>query len=466
MNAPLPVFLTAYDPAELPGGTVDPLGFTAGYLALADLLFPGMTAAAAQATYLPMLCAGLTIAQAEGGLGALSATAARKRRIDVALRFERLWALAAALQGPTQSPDDEAEATPPGESKTAGLRGITYVARQAERLTQAGAKETASEFALLAQQYRYGAFGIYGGVAEQLRLLEKSTFAPTPGFGDTIGQGFLNTTTESGQPKELIRACLDATGTVRLSTLKAWGAKAHPGAPLTGAAQKLLSEAAFQNVERARTLELVERVARKRAADDGTGSLFEACAEQATEREGAELCVALHAALAYDNFLRNFTLIFERTLWLCRKRSDAEQSAEVFRNDVIIEACGTLGERAAALLAASERLFSLGKGELRQRGRGILDIARLAHSTTDVPSLVRLVLKRHAEIQRGKFDQGRPKQAWIEECCSEFVLTSSRIGIRSGEPTAPEDVRGPDWRFGSAVSLLTVTGRLTPKAAP
>ena len=51
MNAPLPVFLTAYDPAELPGGTVDPLGFTAGYLVLADLLFPGMTAAAAQATY-------------------------------------------------------------------------------------------------------------------------------------------------------------------------------------------------------------------------------------------------------------------------------------------------------------------------------------------------------------------------------------------------------------------------------
>ncbi len=42
MSAPLPVFLSAYDPAELPGGTLDPLGFTAGYLALADGLFPGM----------------------------------------------------------------------------------------------------------------------------------------------------------------------------------------------------------------------------------------------------------------------------------------------------------------------------------------------------------------------------------------------------------------------------------------
>jgi len=465
MNAPLPVFLTAYDPAELPGGTVDPLGFTAGYLVLADLLFPGMTAAAAQATYLPMLCAGLSIAQTERGLGALSATAARKRRIDIALRFERLWALSAALQLPTQSPADDADAAPPGDSKTAGLRGITYVTRQAERLTQAGAKETASEFALLAQQYRYGAFGIYGGVAEQLRLLEKSTFAPTPGFGDAIGQSFLDATTDSSQRKELIRACLDATATVRLSTLKAWGAKAHPGAPLTGAARKVLGDAAVLNSDRARTLALVERVAAKRVADDGTGSLFEACAEQASEADGEELGVALQAARTYDNFLRNFTLIFERTLWLCRKMNDAEQSATIFGDSVIIEACGTLGQRAAAFIAASERVFSLGKRELGERGRGILDVARHARSLADVPSLVRLVRKRHADIQRGKFDQGRPKQAWIEERGSEFALSSARIGIRSGEPTAPEHVRGPDWRFGAAVSLLTVTGRLAPKAA-
>jgi hypothetical protein len=36
----LPVFLTAYDPAEFPGGTVDPLGFTAGYWRSPTSSFP------------------------------------------------------------------------------------------------------------------------------------------------------------------------------------------------------------------------------------------------------------------------------------------------------------------------------------------------------------------------------------------------------------------------------------------
>lgn len=464
MNAPLPVFLTAYDPAELPGGTVDPLGFTAGYLALADLLFPGMTAAAAQATYLPMLCAGLAIADANGGLAGLSVSAARKQRIEIALRFERLWALAAALQAPEQDSPVSLESGENSGSKVAGLRGITYVAREAERLTQAGAKETGTKFALLAQQYRYGAFGIYGGVAEQLRLLEKSTFAATAGFGGTIGLSFLETTTDSSQRKDLIRACLDGSASLRLSVLKTWGSRAHPGVPLRGDAQKLLSEAAVQNVERARMLSLVERVAREWRVS-GTGSLFEACSAQASEADDPQLFAALQAAVAYDDFLRNFTLIFERVLWLCRKMNDAERSANVFSDAVIVETCGSVAERAAVLLGKTERLFSQGKREVLSRGRAILEVAQHVEALADVPSIVRVVLKRHSDIQRGKFEQGRAKQAWIEERGTELVLTSTRIGTRSGKPETADDVRGPDWRFGAALSLLTVTGRLAPQAA-
>jgi hypothetical protein len=460
MNAQLPVFLTAYDPAELPGGTVDPLGFTAGYLVLADLLFPGMTAAAAQATYLPMLCAGLAIADDSSSKG-LAAATARKHRIEIGLRFERLWALAAALQVPAQDPDETAESEERADSKVAGLRGITYVAREAERLTQGGVKDAGSEFALLAQQYRYGAFGIYGGVAEQLHLLDKSTFAATPGFGAAIGQSFLETTTDGNQCKELVAACRDKSATLRLSTLKAWGSRAYPGAPLGGDARKLLGEAAVQDPERARMLLLLERVAQA----SGTDSLFTSCAQQAKEADDPELFSALQTTVAYDHFLRHFTLIFERVLWLCRAMNDAEQTATVFRDPVVVEACGGLAAVASNLLAKSERLFSHGRHGLLSRGRGILEIAKQAQAVTDVPSIVRMVLKRHAEIQRGKFEQGRPKQAWIEERGPEFALTSTRIGTRSREPETPNDVRGPDWRFGAAVSLLTVTGRLAPKVA-
>ncbi len=462
MNAPLPVFLTAYDPAELPGGTVDPLGFTAGYLVLADLLFPGMTAAAAQATYLPMLCAGLAIADAEGGITGLSASAARKRRIEVGLRCERLWALASALQVPSA----EAEAANADEvgSKVSGLRGITYVAREAERLARSGAKEAGSEFALLAQQYRYGVFGIYGGVAEQLHLLEKSTFAPTSGFGAALGLGFLETTTDGGQRKELVRACLDKTASVRVSTLKAWGSRAHPGAPLLGDARKFLAEAAVQSPARARSLALVERVVPSWRAG-GSSSLFDACVDRAEEANDPALTAFLQAARAYDDFLREFTLIFERVLWLCRKMNDVEQFATVVGDPVVQSACADVRGRARALLGAAERLFGLGKRELLSRGRDILRVATQVGALSDVPAIVRLVLKRHAEIQRGKLELGRPKQPWIEERGSELALTSTRIGTRSGEPKSADGVRGPDWRFGAALSLLTVTGRVAPSEA-
>lgn len=38
-----PIFLTAYDPSDLPGGSLDPLGFERGYLCLADKILPGLT---------------------------------------------------------------------------------------------------------------------------------------------------------------------------------------------------------------------------------------------------------------------------------------------------------------------------------------------------------------------------------------------------------------------------------------
>ena len=46
-----------------------------------------------------MLCAGLIVAESQVAGGGSSLAAARKRRIDIAQRFERLWALACALQG-------------------------------------------------------------------------------------------------------------------------------------------------------------------------------------------------------------------------------------------------------------------------------------------------------------------------------------------------------------------------------
>lgn len=47
----LDFFLTAYDPSDLPGGSLDPLGFERGYLFLADKILPGLTNVANRPRY-------------------------------------------------------------------------------------------------------------------------------------------------------------------------------------------------------------------------------------------------------------------------------------------------------------------------------------------------------------------------------------------------------------------------------
>ncbi|NNB85289.1 hypothetical protein [Corallococcus exiguus] len=54
-------FLTALDPSDLPGGSVDPMGFDRGYTLLADKLLPGLTNVASRPRYLSMLCAGASL---------------------------------------------------------------------------------------------------------------------------------------------------------------------------------------------------------------------------------------------------------------------------------------------------------------------------------------------------------------------------------------------------------------------
>jgi hypothetical protein len=55
-------FLSAYDPSELPGGSIDPLGFERGYIFLADKILPGLTNAAGRPRYFSVVCAGSLLA--------------------------------------------------------------------------------------------------------------------------------------------------------------------------------------------------------------------------------------------------------------------------------------------------------------------------------------------------------------------------------------------------------------------
>src|SRR5450755_2090369 len=87
-------FLTAYDPSDLPGASIDPLGFERGYLFLAEKLLPGLTNVASKPRYFGVLCAGVHLANTSAGDPPRTQY---QRRLDTVLRLERLWALANVL---------------------------------------------------------------------------------------------------------------------------------------------------------------------------------------------------------------------------------------------------------------------------------------------------------------------------------------------------------------------------------
>lgn len=88
-------FLTAFDSISTNSGSIDPLGALQTYVALADLLLPGVTTITNRSRYLSMLCAALkNIENPEnhrrfppGPIG----VAERRKAVEP---FERLWVVA------------------------------------------------------------------------------------------------------------------------------------------------------------------------------------------------------------------------------------------------------------------------------------------------------------------------------------------------------------------------------------
>lgn len=114
----LDFFLTAFDPSDLPGSSIDPLGFERGYLFLADKILPGLTNVAACPRYFGVLCAGIHLAEVSP---TIPSRVAYERRRDVLLRLERLWALANVLA----STDEELKSDT--NARLGGIRGLRYV---------------------------------------------------------------------------------------------------------------------------------------------------------------------------------------------------------------------------------------------------------------------------------------------------------------------------------------------------
>ena len=423
-------FLTAYDPADLPGGSIDPLGFERGYLFLADKILPGMTNVANCPRYFGVICSAIQIADVSDEM---SPREQRLRRQEAILRLERLWALSNVLAA--------------DEQRLSGLRGVTYAQRQAEWLSQKGHEQSPVDFKLLSRQVRYGAIGIYGAVAENVKLLYRKTFDLTPGLGAKLAEAFMGAT---NIPSSVRRAALDG-GDVSLNSLRSWGQRAYLWGDPSAEESECIREIIHGDSVRSRFAQLLEMVPFNDDSDTEMERLGRV-ASLARDMGEPGLAESAEGIRHYEGCYRLVMVGMERLLFLCHTHGGAA-SPEVLKSDEILT---DIRIRLAEAISQFIAYLSSAKTEhfLTDLDTRLQDTLSFLKGIADVGEnnlkMVEAIVSRHTEVQHGKFDQGRRKAPWVNWEKGSLALTMTRISETNKEITTPEGIEPHPYRLYAA----------------
>ena len=434
------VFLTAYDPSDLPGSSLDPLGFERGYLHLADKILPGLTNVADRPRYFSVLCAGAFLADVSLND---PPRLQYQRRLDCILRFERFWALANVFAS---------EQADEGDLPVSGIRGVTYATSTVESLLRNKVRRVDAEFKMLSRQIPYGVVGIYGAVADGMRFIDRKTFTLTPDLGERLAEGFLD---DSDVPRSLIKAVRE-DGTVPLKKLTEWGQRTHVAGEVLPIEATCLHEALNRHPIRARMADVLTLNPFEETGDSEQRRLSRVLPALTADSASQDLSEAVAAILAYEECYRIVMLGFERLLWLCRNLTAASISPSDLKSDgVLTLVCDLLPGAAKkfgqALDSSQTELFRTDLQRLEDTRRFV---ERAASACGSNESLTRELMTRHDDVQRGKFDRGRRKMPWLETTGDRISLTMTRVGGLSREATSPANIAPHPYRLSSADALI------------
>lgn len=432
-------FLTAYDPSDLPGSSVDPLGFDRGYLLLAGKFLPGLTNVANKPRYFSLLCAAIAVYDRH----VASVGSPRERyegRLAAIQRAERFWTLASVRASADANLD------------LGGIRGIRYVQRAAARIDEQKATSTAADFRLLSRQMSYGIVGIYGSVADDLKLIDRKSFSLGPDLGRRLGEAFVSGTS---MPNVLSQA-IASGGSVGLNALTDWGRRAHPNVKPEIDEALVLHEALVAHPTRARASKLLQAHA-PADREHELVRLERVLKSMASTDEDADLREALRTIVAFERCFRLVLMGFQRLLWQCQREepfavvlsATAEDAALVRLHEQLPAAFDKLDR---ALLEGQTRDFRAGLERIGD-ARGFLHGAAQAR---DVPELIERILARHRDVQQAKRDGGRPKMPWLEIRGSKIVPTLSTAMQVNRPPSTLDDVLAHPYRTGAVDQFLAL----------
>jgi len=449
---PIQLFGTAYDPSDLPGSSVDPLGFEAGYVALAEALVPGLTTITDAPRYPGMLCAGLHLAHGEAD-GQTPRVAAEEKCLSALFRLERLWAVASVLRW-RQQPEER-------DDSFGTLRGITYAELQVERIEDRGLTEISPDFRFLRRQRITGAVGVYRNFLEKCGLVFENEWRLTPDLGEALGEAFVRGTV---MPAAVKRSMLEGAN-APVAALRAWGQYAQPTRALLEEEKRVLREAVLASFQRRVTLGLLRQVgpAWLQAAPDGE---LHAVAEMLRLIKAGKavrgvppevmppLCATLTVIPAYEAAYRAALLGFERVLWLVRESPGGTASDAVLRDGTVRKLPKLLRETADGLAAALD-----GAAEMAQPVRDALTDATsfvqdLGQRAREPKAAIEAILERHKQVQEGKLDRGHRKAPWVVEDAGAYRLTFARVGGLNRPVTEPAQIVPHNYRLRNARRFL------------
>ncbi len=429
------IFLTAYDPTDLPGGSIDPMGFEAGYLQLAEVWLPHLTNVASRPRYFSVLCAGITLAKVDESLPPRAQAAERQA---AAQRLERLWILANVLAA-----DEQTHLA----SELGGLRGITYAQARAQHIRDNNERTTDGEYKLLLRQTQYGLIGLYGAVADRLRFIERKSLTLTPDLGEVLGDAFIR---ETDLPAALKKAVRDNV-TLPVDELSDWGSRAFVSGEIGPIEGKCLMEALQCNPQRARVTEFVREHTPSDDKEPELARLTRIRNSLGDDLDNRDIMHLIDFILAYESAYRLVMVVFERLLWLGRTLPGGAVPDSDILADAVLEQIRA--DLSPALESYFDRQSALRQHELKEPQSNLAVVSeflgKLRESLDSNITLTVCVLDRHRDVQSGKFDRGRRKMPWIERDRNVLHLTLAPASDTKREITEPEQVAPHEYRLAT-----------------
>ena len=421
------VFWSVYDPLDLASDSIDPLGFMAGYVALADRILPGFTTITTIPRYVSMMCMALRLAGESIGLGE-NVTDRRRVVIEKLKLFERAWALACGL----------AEQDPGiGEKATDGVRGVRAMHRW--RDLSAGKEKLTLSFDLLSNQVRYGGIGAYSTFLESLHLADMNAMSLRP-LGELLADAFPS-------PADFGLDVMRSDAKLPRDALKDWGRETHAGTLSTPEGQILRralqggEEAEFDDLTRWAMLRLLRSCDPQQELEEPR--LLAACLSNLKQNgKGdhnsiARIRTALRVIDPYERMYQCVLFVFDR--FRVRAADSGKVKLQtVLEEQAVADAILQLRKATVSFLAevdgTSNEECSLGNARQALLKVGI---GQFAQSISDIDSPTDIgqeILRRHLRVQEGKFDGGLQKGPWVRlepDCMAH--LTLKRFGLQASQ---------------------------------